>query len=326
MHTYYSMRRSAKRRINLIKKILPRIALIIVAILAGLIFLSNQDLSARGRQFKGILPPRDAQPSRDEPEPEVIAEEIEPEYPQLNMIVNIPARTVTLYDEGKEVARHDIAVGQPRYKTPVGPMEINTIIWNPWWIPPNSPWARGAKRQPPGPKNCLGPVKMLMGRGIRLHGTNKDSSVGRAASHGCLRMHNPEARSLAWYIQKRMNQTDDKYLDKYKKHRRTSFYVKLVSPVIVDIIYKPVEVRNDIIYIYKDIYGWAKDIKTEVVDALLQAGINLKKIDAKKIAKLKFPKGRSHIREVPINNVLLSKYRTKDEKACVADLEEPYQK
>lgn len=306
-----------------VQKFAHRLVPIIIT-LAGLILifliLPDTGLDARGRQFKGILPPREAKvkiPEPAAPPPTVIEE---PEYPQISMIVNIPARKVTLYDENKEVLRHDIAVGTPGYKTPTGPMEIDTIIWNPWWIPPNSPWARGAKKQPPGPKNVLGPVKLLMGKGIRLHGTNADSSVGRPTSHGCLRMHNEEVKGLAWYIQKRINNSEDVLLNKYSKHRGTSFYVKLLSPVVVDIIYKPVEVRNDIIYIYKDIYGWAKDVKTEVLESLLQAGIDIKKIDSEKISKLKYPTGNGYVQQIKLKDLLHS--RKKEDLACFEKEEE----
>lgn len=293
----------------------------LIAISLPLIVLINhQGLDARGRQFKGILPPKQTEVRLPKPEVHPLEVEVEPEYPQLNMIVNIPARKVMLYDEGREVARHDIAVGQPRYKTPTGPMEIKTIIWNPWWIPPNSPWARGERKQPPGPRNCLGPVKMLMEQGIRLHGTNKDSSVGRAVSHGCLRMHNEEASDLAWYIQMRINNPDDSLIERYKRHRRRSFYVNLLAPVMVDIIYKPVEVRDDIVYIYKDIYGWSRDVKTEVLEALLRGGIDLKEIDAEQIAKLSYPRGKDYVREVMLRDLLRSRKRGED--SCLATLEE----
>ena len=299
-------------------KVVTALVLLLALIIFGLLFFYHQNLDARGRQFKGILPPEVEATSNEHKGAELLEEEVVPEYPQLNMIVNIPARKVMLYDDGKEVARHDIAIGQPRYKTPTGPMEIKTIIWNPWWIPPNSPWARGSSKTPPGPGNPLGPVKMLMQRGIRLHGNNRSSSIGRAASHGCLRMHNETATNLAWYIQKRINETDEKFLTQYKKYRRRSFYVNLLNPVIVDIIYKPVEVRDDVVIIYKDIYGWGKNIKTEVIDALLQAGIDLKKIDADEVAKLSYPKGKSHVKEVPLKDLLATRYK-KD--ACIATLE-----
>ena len=275
----------------------------LLLILLPLLIISshNSRLNAAGNQFRGILPPKRVH--KKAPEPTELEVKEEKPYPELHMIVNIPARKVMLFDEGKEVARHDIAVGQPVYKTPPGGQEINTIIWNPWWIPPNSPWARGSSKTPPGPSNPLGPVKMMMQQGIRLHGTNKASSIGLAASHGCLRMRNENAASLAWYIQKRINNSDDSLFEKYSKNRRSSYHVKLDVPVTVDIIYEPVEVRNGVLHIYYDIYGWAGNLKTEVVNALIKGGIDLKEVDEERIAELAYPKKRNNVVRIKVKDI-----------------------
>ena len=287
-----------------------------------LISLFQAQSIARKNPYAGILPPqrlnRAAKAVKAEPEPVVE----EPVYPDLKLIINIPARKVSLYDEGREVGRYDVAVGQPIYKTPAGSQSVETIVWNPWWIPPNSPWARGAAKAPPGPRNPLGPVKLLMQQGIRLHGTNKDKSVGRAASHGCLRMHNDEAANLAWYIQKRMNGSDDSLFNKYKKHRSRSYWVKLISPLNVQIVYHPVEIRDNIVLIHPDIYRWAKDIQTEFIDALVRAGIEIKKINLDRVAKLKYPTKRNDVIQVNLNELVASRGRKVSSDECVAVLDD----
>lgn len=295
------------------------ITLVIVSVVT-LLFPYHPKLDARKNPFSGILPPQRLNSAVDINAELMTEEPAEPVYPDLHIIVNIPARKVTLYDDGNEVLRHDVAVGQPGYKTPAGPQEIKTIIWNPWWIPPDSPWARGSASQPPGPKNCLGPVKMMMGQGIRMHGTNVDSSVGRFASHGCLRMHNEEAAKLAWYLQKRMNNSDESLFEKYSRYRRSSFYVKLDYPVRVDIVYQPVEVRDNVIYIYNDVYGWARDIKTEIIDALMKNGIDIKKIDSDRIANLKYPQKRYDVIQIDLTDLLASTPAPRDD-ACYATRE-----
>lgn len=275
----------------------------------GLLFLPlhQPNLNARGKQFKGILPPEQIDRVYEEESPpgEEVTEGEGPTFPNLNLVINIPARQVVLYDEGKEVFRHDVAVGQPIYKTPAGPQEVTTIIWNPSWIPPNSPWARGASPAPPGPNNPLGPVKLMMGSGIRLHGTNVDSSVGRYASHGCLRMHNDEVSELAWYIQKRINNSEDLLYEKYKKNRYSSFYIKLDFPLSVEIVYEPIEVKNDKLYIYADAYRWGGNIKAAAISALLKGGINLNKIDAEKLEELKYPNKKYDVTEIEISSLLI---------------------
>lgn len=298
------------------KKLRFLLAITSTFLLSTLFFYQN--LNARGNQFKGILPEKhhlttqettrveagEAIPATSKPTDSNNTPNV---YQGVSLVVNIPARTVTLYDDGREVALYDIAIGQPIYKTPAGPQQIDTIIWNPWWNPPDSPWAKGAKDTPPGPNNPLGPVKLPMGQGIRLHGTNKDSSVGHAASHGCLRMHNEDAVSLAWFIQKKLNvTTEDAQLDKYKKNRYTSFYVRLDSPVPVSIIYKPVEIRNEVIIIYPDIYGWAKNIKSELIDTLVKSGIDIKHINFDKLTNLKYPARGNGELKINLTDILSS--------------------
>ena len=69
-------------------------------------------------------------------------------------------------------------------------------LW-PWWRPPDSPWARGLKPIPPGPGNPLGTRWMgLSAAGVGIHGTPSDGSIGYSVSHGCIRMHIPEAEWL----------------------------------------------------------------------------------------------------------------------------------
>jgi lipoprotein-anchoring transpeptidase ErfK/SrfK len=67
------------------------------------------------------------------------------------------------------------------------------VKWrNPWWYPPNSPWAKGEKPDSAGAGNPLGTRWMgLSASGVGIHGTPDDASIGYSASHGCIRMHIP---------------------------------------------------------------------------------------------------------------------------------------
>src|ERR671937_248869 len=72
----------------------------------------------------------------------------------------------------------------------------------PWWSPPNSSWAKGSKPIPPGPGNPLGTRWMgLSASGVGIHGTPDDASIGYSASHGCIRMHIPDAEWLFHHVQ-----------------------------------------------------------------------------------------------------------------------------
>jgi lipoprotein-anchoring transpeptidase ErfK/SrfK len=90
-----------------------------------------------------------------------------------------------------------VATGQSIYPTPLGNWHVVDMQRNPWWRPPDSPWAQGLKPIPPGPGNPLGTRWMgLDAAGVGMHGTPDDASIGYSASHGCIRMHVPDAEWL----------------------------------------------------------------------------------------------------------------------------------
>jgi lipoprotein-anchoring transpeptidase ErfK/SrfK len=90
-----------------------------------------------------------------------------------------------------------VATGQHQYPTPLGRFKIVVKWRNPWWYPPASSWAQGQKPIPPGPNNPLGTRWMgLSAPGVGIHGTPSDGSIGYSVSHGCIRMHIPEAEWL----------------------------------------------------------------------------------------------------------------------------------
>jgi lipoprotein-anchoring transpeptidase ErfK/SrfK len=105
--------------------------------------------------------------------------------------------TLTLYNGMRIVREFSVATGQAVYPTPLGKFSIIVKWKNPWWYPPNSPWAAGEKPVPPGPGNPLGTRWMgLSAPGVGIHGTPEDGSIGYSLSHGCIRMHIPQAEWL----------------------------------------------------------------------------------------------------------------------------------
>lgn len=201
--------------------------------------------------------------------------------------VNVAARQLHVFDENDEhVKTYPIAIGSTRYKTPLGKREMKEIVWNPWWIPPkNSAWAAGAKDTPPGPNNPLGQVKMKLGEAIMFHGTNKPKSIGRAESHGCMRMFTEDAKELAAWIQQRvMNnkttpETYAEFMSKVEANKRSSFYVQIENPVPIDIVYELAEVKDGKLNIYQDVYWRIKDKVKEVEAALKSAGYKSEDFD-----------------------------------------------
>lgn len=179
----------------------------------------------------------------------------------VELVVNVAARKLKVYKNDKLVKTYSIAVGSPRFRTPLGTRYMSQIVWNPSWVPPpDSKWAQKYKRTPPGPHNPLGPVKMNLGNAILIHGTTSPRSIGTAASHGCMRMKSHEAKELARYIQEEVTGIRNKAVyDKYRRNSRKSFYVKLPIRVPVRIVYNIAEIEDGNLYVYKDIYHRVKN-------------------------------------------------------------------
>jgi lipoprotein-anchoring transpeptidase ErfK/SrfK len=113
------------------------------------------------------------------------------------IVIRRASNILTLYDGARQVRQFQVATGQNVYPTPLGRFQIVVKWRNPWWYPPASPWAAGEKPVPPGPGNPLGTRWMgLSAPGVGIHGTPDDGSIGYSLSHGCIRMHIPQAEWL----------------------------------------------------------------------------------------------------------------------------------
>ena len=124
------------------------------------------------------------------------------------VIVNVPAYTVALVENGQVLSRRRAVSGAVKTPTPQLNATISGAIFNPWWEVPSSisGEVRGKRgyvtaktpdggvryRQPPGPSNALGRMKLVMPNphAIYLHDTNAKGLFDRqmrAFSHGCIR-------------------------------------------------------------------------------------------------------------------------------------------
>jgi lipoprotein-anchoring transpeptidase ErfK/SrfK len=82
------------------------------------------------------------------------------------------------------------AVGAPHSPSPAGSFTIVQRIPDPTW------YTKG-RIVPPGKSNPLGTRWLgLSIKGYGIHGTNAPSSIGRNASHGCIRMRNRDVEQL----------------------------------------------------------------------------------------------------------------------------------
>jgi lipoprotein-anchoring transpeptidase ErfK/SrfK len=110
--------------------------------------------------------------------------------PARRILVSIPDRKLILLEADRVLKIYDTAVGAPRTPSPSGSFKIVQALPDPTW------YAKG-KIVPPGKSNPLGPRWLgLSVKGYGIHGTNNPASIGRNASHGCIRMRNRDVEEL----------------------------------------------------------------------------------------------------------------------------------
>jgi hypothetical protein len=106
------------------------------------------------------------------------------------IVVSIPDRKLALVEDGHLVKIYNVAVGRPSSPSPVGHFTIIERIANPGYYAPGV-------IVKPGPGNPLGTRWIgLSAKKYGIHGTNKPRSIGHFASHGCIRLRNPDAEDL----------------------------------------------------------------------------------------------------------------------------------
>jgi hypothetical protein len=195
----------------------------------------------------------------------------------------------------------------PEFATPTDRFTISKITWNPWWVPPDREWARDEKIAPPGPQNPMGRVKLHAERLLFVHGTPDTASLGRAASHGCVRLSNADAIELARAVQARASPAvTPKELDLLERSPSRTRTFTLDEPVPLTIVYDVAEVRDGTLLVHPDVYqrllrGAAL---AEAEGALDLAGIPVSGVDADRLAELVRASRRGTV-AVPIDALLL---------------------
>ena len=94
-----------------------------------------------------------------------------------------------------------VATAKPGYTTPEGDWKVTRKAVNPtWYNPALDSWGADLPAVVPGgPTAPMGTRAIYIDEApglIRIHGTPSDDSIGRYASHGCIRMHNSEIEQL----------------------------------------------------------------------------------------------------------------------------------
>lgn len=128
-------------------------------------------------------------------------------YAPGTIVINPRQRRLYYVEKNGVAIRYVVAVG--RFGTSLkGTAVVGRKAEWPSWRPTDSMirrrpgrYARYKNGMPGGPKNPLGSRALYLYRGgkdtyYRIHGTNNPSSIGRAVSNGCIRMHNAHVEEL----------------------------------------------------------------------------------------------------------------------------------
>ncbi len=131
--------------------------------------------------------------------------------PERRLVLDRHRRLLMVLENGQERHRYSVGVGMPGWETPVGQFKVIEKTANPVWEHP----ATGVKIKP-GPDNPLGSRWIGFHRDCRgrkgfnglehlelkgcviagFHGTPNRASVGRAVSHGCVRLYDENVQEL----------------------------------------------------------------------------------------------------------------------------------
>jgi lipoprotein-anchoring transpeptidase ErfK/SrfK len=116
------------------------------------------------------------------------------------IVVRLDQNRLYLYQGFQVIRSFSVATAKPGFTTPSGVWTITDKKENPtWYNPALDSWGADLPAViPGGPGNPMGTRAIYIDAPglIRVHGTTDDSSIGRYASHGCIRMHNSEIEQL----------------------------------------------------------------------------------------------------------------------------------
>ena len=152
----------------------------------------------------------------------------------LELRASIASRTLTVVRGDTLLGQYAVAVGADDHPTPRGEFFIKRIVWNPSWHPPDADWARGKSPKEPG--SAANPMKIVkiffQEPDYYIHGTDALESLGKAASHGCLRMYPEQAAEVAKLVMEHGGQPrEENWFWRVLHFRRETKTVYLDNPI-----------------------------------------------------------------------------------------------
>jgi lipoprotein-anchoring transpeptidase ErfK/SrfK len=122
-----------------------------------------------------------------------------PAFANRKVFIDTTERFLEIHDGPQLVAEFPITPGSTTLPAPKGTWKIlGMAVW-PWFRYDEGMLNYGVRTEeyynlPPGPNNLVGVLWTGLNKpGIGIHGTNNPETIGRAASHGCIRLANWDA-------------------------------------------------------------------------------------------------------------------------------------
>ena len=156
----------------------------------------------------------------------------------VRLVADLSDKTLTIFSGDNAIKTFNVAVGTESKPTPPGRYTIRKIVWNPSWIPPDQPWAKGKTAKGPGEAGNPMKVAKIFFRepDFYIHGTGDIKSLGSADSHGCIRMHPDEVASLAKFLMEHGgNAQEEGWFSRVIHLRWQTHTVELPSPISLTI-------------------------------------------------------------------------------------------
>ena len=123
-----------------------------------------------------------------------------PDGERRGLVINIPEMRLYDFTRSGEPAVLAIAIGDALDPSLMGEFRVGAKRTDPCWTVPKSILGERPELPavvPPGPDNPLGTRWMTIGTtSYGVHGTNNEWSIGREATHGCIRLYNDVVESL----------------------------------------------------------------------------------------------------------------------------------
>ena len=116
-----------------------------------------------------------------------------------HIILNLKERRVYVYQDSKVITSYKVAIGKQGWETPQGNFVVMQMVENPQW---KNPW--NGRISAAGPNSPLGERWIAFsqqdGKYVGFHGTAGEHSIGKAVSHGCVRMRNQDVKELYGFV------------------------------------------------------------------------------------------------------------------------------